>query len=120
MMIDPPLPASIIAGTAARMVRHVPFKLTSMTVSHCSSDISNIRPQLSTPALATTMSSRPNCFDTVGHHLLQRGQVADVDLAGQHLAAGGLHRLNRLRQVLGGRQRIGDGLRDRARRCRSR
>ena len=32
-----------------------------MTVFHCSSDISNIRPQLSTPALATTMSSRPNC-----------------------------------------------------------
>ena len=61
MMIDPPLPASIIAGTAARIVRQVPFRLTSMTVSHCSSDISNIRPQLSTPALATTMSSRPNC-----------------------------------------------------------
>ena len=61
MMIEPPLPASIIAGTAARMVRHVPFELTSMTVSHCSSDISNSRPQLSTPAFATRMSSLPNC-----------------------------------------------------------
>ncbi len=30
-----------------------------MTERNCSSDISNIRPQLSTPALATTMSSVP-------------------------------------------------------------
>ena len=53
MMIDPPLPASIIAGTAARMVRQVPLRLTSMTLSHCSSDISKIRPQLRMPAFAT-------------------------------------------------------------------
>ena len=53
-------------------------------------------------------------LDAVGHHLLQRGQVADVDLAGQHLAAGGLHRPDRLGQLFGGAERIGDGLRDRA------
>ena len=51
MMIEPPLPASIIAGTAARMVRHVPLRLTSMTVSHCSSDISQRR-SLATPSPA--------------------------------------------------------------------
>jgi hypothetical protein len=48
-MIEPPLPASIIADTAARMVRHVPLRLTSMTVPHCSSDISHSRFQLNTP-----------------------------------------------------------------------
>ena len=61
MMIEPPLPASIIAGTAARMVRHVPDRFTSITASHCSSDSSQSRPQLSTPAFATRMSSRANC-----------------------------------------------------------
>ena len=60
MTIDPPLPASIIAGITARSVRQVPVRLTSMTVFHCSSVSSQSRPQLSTPALATTTSSRPN------------------------------------------------------------
>ena len=61
MTMEPPLPASIIAGTAARSVRQVPVKFTPMTVSHCSSVSSQTRPQPSTPALATRMSSRPNC-----------------------------------------------------------
>ena len=91
-MIDPPLPASIIAGTAARMVRHVPFRLTSMTVSHCSSDISNIRPQLSTPGVGHHDVEPAELLDAVGDHLLQSGEIADVDLAGEHLATGGLDR----------------------------
>jgi hypothetical protein len=82
------------------MVRHVPLRLTSMTVSHCSSDISQRRFQLSTPALATRMSRRPQQRDAVGHHLLQCGQIEDVDLAGQHVAAGVLHRPRRLDQLL--------------------
>ena len=61
MTIDPPLPASIIAGMTARSVRQVPVRLTSMTVFHCSSESSHSRPQLSTPALATRTSRRPNC-----------------------------------------------------------
>ncbi len=44
MMIDPPLPASIMAGTVARMVRQVPLRLTSTTVSHCSGVSSHSRP----------------------------------------------------------------------------
>ena len=61
MMIEPPLPASIIAGMTARRVRQVPVRLTSITLFHCSSVSSQSLPQLSTPALATRMSRRPNC-----------------------------------------------------------
>jgi hypothetical protein len=39
--------------------------------------------------------------DAVGHHLLQCGQVADVDLAGQHVAAGRLDCPCRLGQLIG-------------------
>ena len=37
MTIEPPFPASIIAGTAARMVRQVPDRFTPITLSHSSS-----------------------------------------------------------------------------------
>src|SRR3954447_10948049 len=60
-MIDPPLPASIIGGTAALMVFHSPVRLMSRVSCHCWAEISHSRPQLSTPAFATTMSRRPNC-----------------------------------------------------------
>ena len=60
-MIDPPLPASIIGGTTALMVCHTPVRLVSRVSCHCCAEISHSRPQFSTPALATTMSRRPNC-----------------------------------------------------------
>ncbi|SKS12108.1 Uncharacterised protein [Mycobacteroides abscessus subsp. abscessus] len=60
VMMEPPLPASIIAGTTALMVFHTPVRLTSMTSRHWSASISQSRAQLAIPALATTMSRRPN------------------------------------------------------------
>ncbi|SHU95304.1 Uncharacterised protein [Mycobacteroides abscessus subsp. abscessus] len=61
MTIEPPFPASIIVGTTAFTVFQVPVRLVSMMSSHCWSDISHSRPQLSTPALAIRISMWPNC-----------------------------------------------------------
>ncbi len=52
-------------------------------------------------------------LDAVGHHLTQRGAVADIDLTRQDLPACGLDATDRLAQVLGGRQRVGDRRRHR-------
>ena len=82
-------------------MRKVPVKLTPMTVSHCSSVSSQSRPQPSTPALATTMSSRPNCSTPSATRLLQRGVVANVDLASQHLPAFGLDQADGLARSSG-------------------
>jgi len=49
-------------------------------------------------------------FDAVGHQLPQRGVVADVRLAGQHLAALGLHQADGLREILRGGRRVGEGV----------
>ena len=47
-------------------------------------------------------------LDAVGHHLLQRGAVPDVDLTGQGLPPGGLDASDRLFEVLERGQRVGD------------
>src|SRR3954465_1591184 len=78
VMIDPPLPASIIGGTTALMVFHRPVRLMSRTSCHCSAEISHSRPQFSTPALATTMSRGPNC--SIEHS--PAGQLIRVDVPG--------------------------------------
>ena len=44
---------------------------------------------------------------------LLRGEIPDVDLAGQHLAAGLFHQPRGLGEILGGGHRIGDGVGDR-------
>src|SRR5271157_98707 len=59
-MIDPPLPASIMGGTTALIVFHNPVRLMSRVSCHCRAEISQSRPQFSTPAFATTISRRPN------------------------------------------------------------
>ena len=118
MMIEPPLPASIIAGTAARMVRHVP-----LTVD-VDDGVPLLLGHLEHPAPAQHAGvgdhdvEPAELLDAVGDHLLQRGQIADVDLAGEHLPAGRLHGRDRLGEILGGRQRVGDGVARPARRCR--
>ena len=113
LMIDPPLPASIIGGTTALMVFHTPVRLMSMTSCHCWAEISHSRPQFSTPALATTMSRRPNCSIASDDHPLLSGEVADVDLVGEDLAPLALDQVHRLGEVLGQRGRIAVVLGDR-------
>ena len=80
MMIDPPLPASIIAETAARMVFQVPVRFTSMTavpllLRHF---------EETAPAQHTRVGHHDvepaELLDPVRDHLLQCGQVADIHL----------------------------------------
>ena len=52
--IEPPLPASSIAGMVALSVFQDPFTLTSMTSMNWLSVISWTLPQVSTPALTMT------------------------------------------------------------------
>jgi hypothetical protein len=58
---EPPLPASIMGGTATETVFHTPVRLTASTVAHSRSEIcQNGAPGGQMPALGTTMSSLPN------------------------------------------------------------
>ncbi len=59
-MIEPPRPASIIAGITALVVFQTPVRLTASISSHCSSVSSQDGAKLPIPALATTMSMPPN------------------------------------------------------------
>ena len=52
-------------------------------------------------------------LDGVGHDLLLSGEIADVDLTGEHLAPGRLDRADRLGEVLGRGGGVGDRVRDR-------
>ena len=60
-MIDPPLPAAIIDGTAAFTVLQTPVRLTASISSQESSlSVHAFAANEAMPALALTMSSRPN------------------------------------------------------------
>ena len=61
MMIDPPLPALIIAGIAALRVFQTPVRLTAIVSSQTSSSIVQaFSVNVAMPALALTMSRRPS------------------------------------------------------------
>ena len=108
--IDPPLPASIIAGTAARTVWKVPVRLT------LDYGVPLLVGQLPYPSPAEHARvgdqdvEAAELLDAVGDQLTQRRVVADVDLAGQDLATLGFDRVNRLRQIFWGGRRIGDAV----------
>ena len=59
-MIEPPRPPAAICGTVALAVCHAPVRLTSRTSCHALSPSSVAAPSEKIPALATTMSRRPN------------------------------------------------------------
>ena len=99
--MEPPLPASIIAGMARAAVRHVPVRLTPMTVSHCSSVSSQSRPQPKHSGVGHQDVKPAELFNAVGDELLQRSVVADVHLAGQNLAALGLYQADGLARSSG-------------------
>ncbi len=79
-----------------------------MTVSHCSSVSSQTRPQLSTPALATRMSSRPNCSTPSATSSRSAASSRMSTFAGQYLASFGLHRPDGVGEFLRSGRRIGD------------
>src|SRR5690349_2618529 len=83
MMIDPPLPASIIAGIAALSVFQTPVRLTASISSHASSSIDHaLGENVAMPALALTMSRRPSSDTPSCTEPAHGGRVAHVGLAG--------------------------------------
>ena len=62
LMIRPPPPWAIICFAASWVPKNALFRLMSITFSYCSSVVSSTDVRVSTPALFTMMSSRPNAF----------------------------------------------------------
>src|SRR3712207_2873854 len=61
MTIDPPRPPSIRCGNVTLQVFQTPVRLMSIISRQASSDSSRAGASSKTPALASTMSSRPSC-----------------------------------------------------------
>ena len=62
LMIEPPPPWAIICFAASCVPKNALFKLIAITFSYCASVVSRIDVRVSTPALLTMTSSRPNAF----------------------------------------------------------
>ena len=62
LMIRPPPPWAIICFAASCVPKNALLRLISSTFSYCASVVSSTDVRVSTPALLTMMSSRPNCF----------------------------------------------------------
>ena len=95
---------------AALAVCQTPVKLTSITSRHCSSLISQDHPTLRTPALATTMSTRPSSATPSSKAACSPGHVPDVGPAGHDPAPLLADQFGRLVQVIGGGRPILDRL----------
>ena len=108
-MIDPPRPASIMAGTTARTSSKYPVRLTSSVSCHWASESSHVSAAAEKiPWLPTTMSMWPNSGHGLGADPLQRSAVAHIGLVRHDPAVEILHQPHRLLQVLGRRHGIGD------------
>ena len=59
-MMRPPLPCLIICFAAICVPKNALLRLTSSTLSYCASVVSRTEVRVSTPALFTMMSRRPN------------------------------------------------------------
>src|ERR1700752_3448798 len=99
-MIEPPRPPATTCGTVALAVCHAPVRLTSRTSCHASSLSSVAAPSEKIPALATTMSRRPNSGAAVVDARRERVQVAHVRLPNDGAPPGPLNQLDRLLEVL--------------------
>ena len=101
-MIDPPRPASIIAGMQTDVVFQTPVRFVAMTSSHCCWEIFQLSgPNGLIPALALTMSTWPNSFSPASSAACKAGTVADVRLPGDDAPSGLLHERDGLVQLLG-------------------
>ena len=60
LMIRPPPPWAIICLAAIWVPKNALFRLMSSTLSYCASVVSSTEVRVSTPALLTMMSTRPN------------------------------------------------------------
>lgn len=106
MAIEPPLPASSIAGTVAFSVFQAPTRLMSTTSVNCSSDSSHtLPPQVSTPALAITCPA-VRTVRRIRDELLLEAQVARISLPRKDLTPDALDEPDGLGEVLGRWRRI--------------
>ena len=62
LMMRPPSPCAIICFAATCVPKNALFRFMSKTKSYCFSVVSSTDDRVSTPALFTMMSSRPNAF----------------------------------------------------------
>ena len=101
-MIDPPRPASIIAGMQTDVVFQTPVRFVAMTSSHCCWEIFQLSgPNGLIPALALTMSTWPNSSRPASRRGLQARPVPDVGLPRDDALTGLLHERDGLVQLLG-------------------
>ena len=101
-------PRSTRCGSAAAQVFHVPMRLTSTTVRHCSDVVVSQVPTVSTPALATAASRPPSSATPSSTAARQRRSVADVDDVRDRAPAVLLHQAGRLLEIFGRGQRVLD------------
>ena len=87
LMMRPPPPWAIICLAAIWVPKKALFRLMSITLSYCASVVSSTEVRVSTPALLTMMSSRPNVDDGRVDQALQVGDLADVGLDADGLVA---------------------------------
>ena len=99
LMMRPPPPWAIICFAAICVPKNALFRLMSSTFSYCSSVVSSIEVRVSTPALFTMMSSRPNAFTARVDQPLEVGDLAHVGLDADRLVA---ERGDLLLELLGG------------------
>ena len=99
-MMRPPPPCAIICFAAIWVPKKALFRLTSSTKSYCASVVSSTMVRVSTPALLTMMSSRPNCLHRRVDQHLQVGDLADVGVDADRLVVA--ERGELLLQLLGG------------------
>ena len=104
LMMRPPPPCAIICFAAIWVPKKALLRLMSSTFSYCSSVVSSTDVRVSTPALFTMMSSRPNCLDGRVDQPLQVGDLADVGVDADGLVT---ERDDLLLELLGG-LRVGD------------
>ena len=110
MRTTEPPPDPIRWGMAATQVFHVPVRLIPITVSQTAAVSSSQRWTVQTPALATTMSSRPEQVDAGAHRGRQGFGIPHVDHGRDHAGPGLGHQPDGLVEVGRRGQRVGDRL----------
>ena len=104
LMMRPPSPCLIICLAASCVPKNALLRLISSTFSYCSSVVSSTDVRVSTPALLTMTSSRPNYFTAASTNLCEVGDLAHVGVDPDGLVA---QRDDLLLELLGG-LRVGD------------
>src|SRR3954447_9271952 len=93
-------PRSTRCGIAAAQVFHVPIRLTSTTVRHCSEVVLSQVPTVSTPALATAASNPPSSVTPSSTAAANAAASRPINDMGQHATAVLLRQPSRLGEIV--------------------